>query len=106
MSNKNNKTAKDLAFERERAKYGRQIRDLETRLRQKDNDVLELQKQLREAESKIESLQDWVDRLLEYTNMSEEDIKTIVQKDKDAAEALSMMKGLFGLASSFGRYTY
>lgn len=106
MSNKNNKTAKDLAFDRERAKYGRQIRDLETKLRQKDNDILELQSRLKEAESKCESLQDWVNRLLDYTNMSEEDMKTIVQKDKDTAEVMSMMKGLFGLASSFGRYPY
>lgn len=101
-----NKTAKDMAFDRERAKYGRQIRELETKLKQKDNDVLELQKQLKEAESKIESLQDWVDRLLDYTNMSEEDMKTIVQKDKDAAEVMSMMKGLLGVASSFGHYPY
>lgn len=106
MSNKNNKTAKDLAFDRERAKYGRQIRDLENKLKQKDNDILELQKQLREAESKCESLQEWVDRLLDYTNMSEDDMKVIVQKDKDAAEAMSMMKGLLGVASSFGRYPY
>lgn len=106
MSNKNNKTAKDLAFERERAKYGRQIKDLETKLKQKNNDYIELQNRLKEAESKIESLQDWVNRLLDYTNMSEEDMKTIVQKDKDAAEALNMMKGLFGFAQRFGPYSY
>lgn len=106
MVNKNNKTAKDLAFDRERAKYGRQIRDLEDKLREKDKDMLELREQLRQAESKCESLQEWIDRLLDYTNMSEEDMKTIVQKDKDAAEAMSMMKGLLGIASSFGRYPY
>ena len=80
MANKNNKTAKDLAFDRERAKYGRQIRDLEDKLREKDKDMLELREQLRQAESKCESLQEWIDRLLDYTNMSEEDMKTIVQK--------------------------
>ena len=106
MANKNNKTAKDLAFDRERAKYGRQIRDLEDKLREKDKDMLELREQLRQAESKCESLQEWIDRLLDYTNMSEEDMKTIVQKDRDAAEAMSMMKGLFGIVSSFGRYPY
>lgn len=100
------KTAKDLAFDRERAKYERQIRDLKTELRKRDNDILEVRNQLREAESKCESLQDWVNRLLDYTNMSEEDMKTIVQKDKDAAEAFSMMKGLFGIASGLSRYSY
>ena len=104
MSNKNNKTAKDLAFDRERAKYGRQIKDLEDKLKQKNKDELELRNQIRELESKCESLQDWVDRLMEYTNMSEEDMKTIVQKDKDAAEAMSVMKGLFGAMSSIGRF--
>lgn len=99
MSNKYNKTAKDLAFDRERAKLGKQIRDLEDKLKQKNKDELELRNQIRELESKCESLQDWVNRLMDYTNMSEEDMKAIIQKDKDAAETMSMMKGLFGVMS-------
>lgn len=86
-----------MAFDRERAKYERQIRDLEAKLREKENEK-------RELESKCESLQDWVDRLLDYANMSEEDMKAIVQKDKDTAEAMSMMKGLFGVMSGVGRF--
>ena len=101
-----NKTAKDLAFDRERAKYGRQIKDLENKLKQKNNENLELQTQVKKLESKCDSLQEWVDRLLEYANMSEEDMKTIIQKDKDSAEAMHMMTGLLRVAQGFGSYSY
>lgn len=104
MGNKYNKSAKDLAWDRERAKYGNQIQKLKTELRQKDVHIRELSEQIGELESKCESLQDWVNRLLDYTNMSEEDMKTIIQKDKDSAEAIHMMKGLLGFASGIGHF--
>lgn len=99
-----NKTAKDLAFDRERAKYGKRIRELEAELKRKDGEILELRNRMGEAEAKCESLQDWVDRLLEYTEMSEEDMKKIIQKDKDSAEVMEHMNALLGITKMFGNY--
>ena len=97
-----NKTAKDLAFDRERAKYGKRIRELETELKGKNYEIHELRYQISQLEEKCCSLQDWIDRLLEYTEMSEKDIKTIIQKDKDSAEVMKRMNGLFGIMDMFG----
>ena len=57
-----------------------------------------------EAEAKCESLQDWVNRLLEYTDMSEDDMKKIIQKDKDSAEVMEHMNALLGITKMFGNY--
>ena len=103
MSKKINKTAKDLAFDRERAKFGMQIKNLESKLSQKNNEVLELQKQIKTMELERDQLKDWVERLLEYTEISEDDIKTIVQKDLESAKAISMLTGLLKF-SGFGSY--
>jgi uncharacterized coiled-coil protein SlyX len=101
-----NKTAKDLAFDRERAKYGKRIKELEVELKRKDGEILELRNQVSEAEAKCESLQDWIDRLLEYTEMSEDDMKKIIQKDKDSAEVMERMNALLGITKMFGNYIY
>lgn len=97
-----NKTAKDLAFDRERAKYGKRIRELETELKGKKYEIHELRDQISKLEEKCYSLQYWIDRLLEYTEMSEEDMKTIIQKDKDSAEVMKRMNCLFGIMDMFG----
>lgn len=97
----NNKSAKDLAFDRERAKYGKRIKELEAKLEQKNNEICNLRIKASEAEAKCESLQSWIDRLLEYTEMSEEDMKKIIQKDKDSAEIMNRMNGLLGIMSRF-----
>lgn len=103
MGNKTNKTAKDLAFDRERAKYGMQIKNLETKLSQKNAEILELQKQIKTIELERDQLKDWVNRLLEYTEVSEEDMKQIIQKDIDSAKAMSMLSGLLKV-SGLGSY--
>ncbi len=69
------KTAKDLAFDRKRFKYEKQIQDLR-------KELSEMEERALKAESKSEQLQDWVDRLLEYTEMSEEDLKKTIQREK------------------------
>ena len=99
-----NKSAKDLAFDRERAKYGKRIRELEVELKKKDDEILVLHSKLSEAEGKCENLQDWINRLLEYTEMSEDDMKKIIQKDKDSAEIMEHMNTLFRATGMLGKH--
>lgn len=99
-----NKSAKDLAFEKERVKYRKCINEMEIELKQKDNEILELRNRFSEAEEKCTQLQDWVNRLLEYMDLSEEDMRKIIQKDKDSAEVMEHMNGLFGIMKRFGSY--
>lgn len=92
-----NRSAKDLAFEKERAKYRKQIRNLETELIKEKSESRKLVNQLTELTDQYRTLQDWVDRLLEYTGLSDEDMKKIIQKDLDQAETTSKVKTMLEL---------
>lgn len=97
-----NKSAKDLAFEKERAKYRKQIRELETELKKERYEKFELKGKLVSIEEKCTELQDWIDRLLEYTEMSEDDMKAIIKKEKTSAEIIEHLKPLLDITSRFG----
>ena len=96
------KSAKDLAFDRERAKYRKQIRELEARLEKKDLEIFKENKRACAAEEKCAELQDWINRLLEYTELSEDDMKRIIHKEKDSAEIMRRMNSFFGIADMIG----
>lgn len=85
-----NKSAKDLAFDRERMKYRRQIKELTHILDQK-------KWELSEANNKIEMLQDWNERLLTLTEMSEEDLKNLIKRTKETDEFMNLMSRFFNL---------
>lgn len=97
----NNKSAKDLAFDRERARYQKQINDLKTQLNQKEIELHEANKQFSDLTSKCEELQNWVDRLLGYLDMSEDELRTLIQKDAKIAE---FGETFFGLLKKINCY--
>lgn len=97
----NKKSAKDIAFDKERAKYRGQIRELEREIKNVKIEKIQLKEQLSELEQEIDSLKSWIERLLEYTELSEEDMKKIVMKDKLSAEITSQMASINRI---FGRY--
>ena len=72
MSNK--KSPKDIAFEKERVKFRGLIRELEREIKNEKIEKLQLKEQLTEKEIEIEGLKLWIERLLEYTELSKEDI--------------------------------
>lgn len=92
-----NKSAKDLAFEKERAKYRKKIRELELELSKNNIEKRELIDRIAEIERERDELRDWVDRLLEYTEMSEHDMKRILEKEKYLAAASKNMHTLFDI---------
>lgn len=96
------KSKKDLAFDKERAKYRHQIRELEIQLRQKDIDIREKEERVIEVERKNAELQDWIDRLLEYTEMSKEDLKMLVEGEKTKTEVAERLNAMFKVTSLFG----
>lgn len=98
----NSKSAKDLAFEKERAKYRKQINELERQVRKAKVEKLETEEKLREAERNCEELQDWIERLLNYTEMSEEDMKKIIEKEKQAADAMEHLNRFLGIGRRLG----
>lgn len=81
-------SAKDLAFNRERTKYKKRI-----------NAAYDIVKELEEENIELKAdkaeLQEWVDRLLVYTELSEDDMRRKITAEKDAAE-LDLKIGILG----------
>lgn len=82
------KSAKDMAFDKERAKYRHEIRELQYQISEKEIEIKILNNLIEAKESKIEELNDWIHRLLEYTELSKEDTKRFIDKEKKAAEMI------------------
>ena len=92
------KSAKDMAFERERAKYRKQIRELQSELRAKEAQIEDLKEELSAKETEITEKEDWIRRLLEYTELSQEELKMLLEKEKataDIMDELSKMQAVF-----------
>lgn len=89
------KSAKDIAFEKERNKYRKEINELKERLIDSYKETSALQRKVSELEAELQSKNEWIERLLEYTEISQEDIKVAVEKDKAVAQALSIFN-MFG----------
>ena len=96
------KSAKDLAFDKERAKYRKQIRELELQIKEKDIKIYSLDSELKQSNAKIEQLEDCINRLLDYTELSKADMKIIINKDKAAAEVLDKFNSLTSIFKNSG----
>ena len=98
MSNKNyQKSAKDIAFDRERSKYHVQIRELERQLKYEKLKNSNLLEDNEKKNQEIESLKEWINRLLEYTELSEDEMKKIIQKEKNSIAMNDMFTKFFGM---------
>lgn len=95
------KSAKDLAFEKERVKYRQQIKQLNILLKEKDFEIISVKEQASEIESKCTELQDWIDRLLVYTEMSKEDMRKLIRKERDTAEVMERITELSDIMRRF-----
>lgn len=96
------KSAKDLAFDKERAKYNKQIRELESQLKKKDGELVIQKEAVEKLNDEIIQLKDWIERLLEYTELSEDEMRAIVDKDKKSAEMTERISDMFSVFSRFG----
>ncbi len=98
MAKEYQKTAKDLAFDRERAKLRRQIRDLQEDLWKEriqieaDDAIIEHQNEI------IKELEEQNRKLRELTGLSPEAIETILNDAKRTAEASENIKNLLALS--------
>lgn len=95
------KSAKDLAFDKERMNYRREINDLSSQLLKKDKLIDELNEMLRLNETRLLELQDWIERLLGYVDLSEDEMRKIIEKDKYEAEFFERVTNSFNVFSRF-----
>lgn len=100
---KQKQSAKDLAFEKERAKFRKKIRDLEHEINNLKLLYMQKENELRVVNSKLSQKEDWIVRLLEYTELSEDDMKAIIDKEKSVAKVAKMFNELGSAISSIYR---
>ena len=92
---KNKKSAKDLAFDRERAKFRKEIRELERENASLSLTLIERNVEIQEAEEEIRQLKNWVQRLLEYMDMPEEEMRKRIENERAKDKMLDTL-GEFG----------
>lgn len=100
---KNTKSAKDVAFEKERIRlrheYNTQIAELQRKLSEKDAELSQVKIILAETESLLLEKEEWIERLLEYTDLPKEEIKELFEKEKERADLAEKMDVLFGMVN-------
>lgn len=80
------KSAKDIAFDKERAAFRKRIRELERGVSSKDLEIRELKEVISQKETEMAEKDDWIRRLLDYMDLSEEDLKKFIKNEKIKAD--------------------
>lgn len=96
------KSAKDIAFDKERSKFRSEIRKLQYENYSKDAEILELKAILSQKENEILEKDDWIHRLLNYMDMSEVDLKRFIEKEKMEC---TVIKNMYDLGKLFSRFS-
>ena len=95
------KSAKDLAFDKERTKYKKEIRELNSMIIKQRIDIDKLKQDIDRKDMELVEKDEWIRRLLEYMDMSEEDMRKIIQKEKTMAEAAERLSDINKMVSRF-----
>ena len=98
---KKTKSAKDLAFDKERTKYRKEIRELGSQLIKQRIDIDKLKQDVDRKDMELSEKDEWIRRLLEYMDLSEEDMRKIILKDKTMAEAAERLSNVNKMVSRF-----
>lgn len=88
------KSKKDLAFDREREKFRREIHYLKGEIQSRDVQIRELMCQIGELENKIRELEDWNERLLEYMDMPEKDMRRVLEEKDIESQACESIRNI------------
>ena len=101
MSKGKNFDAAEKHFEKKRIDYEKRIKGLSVALSESREQTEQYKKLYDGLKYENEQLKAWVERLLEYTELSVEDIKQACEKDKKLGEAAGMMSALFKMGGLY-----
>lgn len=89
---KNKKSAKDIAFEKERAKYRHEINNLNKILREKQREIDSLKTQIfsitEEKDYTIKFLNNKLEYIIKLSNLSREELEKLMEDESKKAESL------------------
>lgn len=92
--------AKDRAFDAERAKFRRERNDLRKQIERERRAQDDLRADIDELRSRLASQDEWIERLLELTELTPAEAKNLVEdrrRQADATESLDAVLGRDGL---------
>lgn len=82
-------SAKDKAFESERASFRKKIREKDTEINVLKKQLTDTQNEVMGLEKKVSELNDWIERLLSYTELSKEDMQNLIESEKVKADIIN-----------------
>ena len=88
--------AAEKHFAKERERLNKEIKCLKQQVENAHRDTYRFRSQAEFLERENEELKNWIERLLEYTELSKEDIRAACEKDKSMGEAVKWLTK-FGL---------
>ena len=104
MSPNYKKSAKDIAFDKERASFRKRSRELEREVRNKELENRELRNVISQKETEITGKDDWIRKLLEYMDLSEEDLKKFIENEKAKADIRDSFRFVDKMFSKYFRF--
>lgn len=86
---------------RKKEDYQRRIKYLEGTISQLQADMSRLAGENGKLLAENDSLKDWVERLLSYTELSKEDIKKVCEQDKKRGEAMTAFISMTNILNGY-----
>lgn len=103
---KDKKSAKDIAFDRERAKYRHEINYLNRMLKEKQREIDSLKTEIvsitEEKDYTIKFLNDKLEYILKLSNLSREELEKLMEDESKKAESLKSISTTIGILG-FGK---
>ncbi len=78
-------------FEGKRIEYEKRLKHLNAHVSEQDRIISEMKEQIDALSLENQQLKEWNERLLKYTELSKEDIKTACAKDKKMENLVSII---------------
>jgi chromosome segregation ATPase len=97
------KTAKDIAFDMERAQYKKQIRELQNSVDLKNRSISELNLDIDNYKESIAYLNSEVDKMLLLLGMDKKDLDSLLTREKEQQEFEQHMASVFGVSTKLLR---
>lgn len=94
----NKKSAKDIAFEKERVRFRTTINQQNRELAKRDCEIRELKELNQTLKSQLEEKEDWIQRLLEYMDLTKEEFEQLKEEkniEKTFNDAMSQLGSIF-----------
>lgn len=103
MSKNYKKSAKDIAFDKERTDFRRKIREQASKIDELNRKISDISQEIAKKDDEIRQKEEWIARLLEYMDLTDEELKKFIESEKkktEIIEHLHSMKSVFGRIGS------